>query len=289
MKPFLGIDLTTDKRNEKNNGDEFLVAVPSSAMTQAFERSAEKAEETLNSIQLPPALYIVQWICGIFALIVVSGVLKALDGDDGISFAQAYKNASWLFLLAGICLLIWGVLTLISIQKRKSILDSDDASHVFSSLDCIGDGIYSELSVPPDAKEIDILSFFYKIKNGNIKVCERDVQIAPYVNSAFKIFADSDKLYVANLEGKYAFPLSSLVSIHTVKKTISVLGWNKDEAFNKGIYKKYRLTADNYGCIHCKCYYILEIARGDELWGIYIPCYDLPIIEELTGLKADEQ
>jgi len=23
------------------------------------------------------------------------------------------------------------------------------------------------------------------------------------------------------------------------------------------------------------------------LWGIYIPCYELPVIEEITGLKAD--
>ena len=43
-----------------------------------------------------------------------------------------------------------------------------------------------------------------------------------------KIFSDENYLYIANLEGKYAFPLSSLVSIHTVKKRIRIAGWNKE-------------------------------------------------------------
>ena len=47
MKPFLGIDLTTDKKNEQFNGTEFLVMKPSSAMTQSFEQSSKKAEETI--------------------------------------------------------------------------------------------------------------------------------------------------------------------------------------------------------------------------------------------------
>ena len=37
MKPFLGIDLTTNKKNEKINGQEFLIQTPSSALTSFFE------------------------------------------------------------------------------------------------------------------------------------------------------------------------------------------------------------------------------------------------------------
>lgn len=43
MKPFLGIDLTTDKKNEQFNGTEFLVMKPSSAMAQSFEQSSKKS------------------------------------------------------------------------------------------------------------------------------------------------------------------------------------------------------------------------------------------------------
>ena len=48
MKPFLGIDLTTDKKNEQFNGTEFLVIKPSSAMTQSFEQSSKKQKKRSN-------------------------------------------------------------------------------------------------------------------------------------------------------------------------------------------------------------------------------------------------
>ena len=287
MKPFLGIDLTTDKKNEKFNGKEFLVAVPSSAMTQSYKRFSEKAEETIDKSKLPLPLRIVQGIFGIVSAIVILSLIKALTKNDNISIALAYKNAPWIFWIGGICLLAWGILKFISIRKVKATFGSEETKQTISSLDSIGNEIYSELSVPSDSKEIDILSFFYKIKNNEIKVCEKGLQIAPYFNPAFNIFTDSENLYIANFEGKYAFPLSSLVAIRTVNKHIQILGWNKDEDFNKGIYKQFKLTKDDYDCIHCKNYYILEINYNNELWGLYIPSYELPIFEELTGLKAD--
>jgi len=112
------------------------------------------------------------------------------------------------------------------------------------------------------------------------------LQIAPYDNPIFHVFADSENLYFANLEGKYAFPLSSIKAINTVKETIRILEWNKDEQYNKGIYKEYKLREDDYGCIHSKCYHVMEIEHNGELWGIYFPCYELPTFEQLTGLKA---
>ena len=33
--------------------------------------------------------------------------------------------------------------------------------------------IYDELDVPPDAQEVDVLTFFYKEKGGECKVCEK--------------------------------------------------------------------------------------------------------------------
>ena len=34
-------------------------------------------------------------------------------------------------------------------------------------------------------------------------------------------------------------------------------------------------------------YYILEVVHNTETYGIYIPCYELPVFEELTGLRAE--
>lgn len=288
MKPFLGIDLTDNKNNEKNNGDEFFVAKPTSAMTESYEQFSKKAYETIENAKLPLTLRIAQGICGFIAVIIVLGIVKAWIGHDDITIAQAYQNIPWLFWLGGICLSAWVILKLFSKKKEKETFANDNSNQVISGLNRIGDEIYTELSVPADSKEVDILSFFYKNKNGEIKVCEKGLQTAKYFNPCFNIFKDSENLYLANLEGKYAFPLPSFKAIRTVDKRIEIACWNKDEAYNKGYYKQFKLTEDNLGRIHFKRYHILEFIHENELWGIYIPSYELTIFEDLTGLKAEQ-
>lgn len=289
MKPFLGIDLTTNKKNEQMNGEEFLVAKPSSALTEHLERTTEDAQDTVEKSMLPLPFRIVQWICGIGGVIIIVSIVKALCDEDSVTISEAYQNASWLFWLGGLCLLIWGILKLISLRREKNTFESDEGIQAFSDFEKSCDAIYSELSVPTDSKEVDILSFYYKVKQGKIKVCEKGMQVAPYINPIYNIFTDSENLYLANLDGKYAFPLTSIKAIRRVKKTINILEWNKDEPHNKGYYKQFKLAEANYGEIICKCYYIMEIERGGETHGIYIPNYELPVFEELTGLKAQEE
>ena len=62
--------------------------------------------------------------------------------------------------------------------------------------------------------------------------------------------------------------------------------WHKEIPYNKGVYKQFHLSSDYYGCIHCNSYYILELANCGISYGIYIPCYDIFILEKFTGLKA---
>ncbi len=286
MKPFLGIDLTEDKKNEKTNGKEFLTQKPSSAMTEALERSGEKAVEKIKKSQLPLPVRIVQLVCTVAAGFILVSVLNLLFDEDSVSLAQAYRNAPWLFWVGGICAVIFLVITLIGFIKSKKVLSDEGSTEVFADFESTCNALYTELCVPSEAKDTDILSFNYKIKDGNIKPCEKAFQSAMYFNPIYKIFADSENLYLADLEGKYAFPLSSLKAIRTVKKHITVESWNKDESFKKGGYKQYKITEDNDG-IHLKSYHILELEYGGEQWGIYFPCYELPTFEELTGLKAE--
>ena len=85
MKPFLGIDLTLNKKNDQFNGNEFLVQKPSSALSESLEASTDKAEKTIEKAKLPLPLRIVQFISGISALILASGILKA-----DVSLAEGY-------------------------------------------------------------------------------------------------------------------------------------------------------------------------------------------------------
>ena len=281
MKPFLGIDLTTNKKNKQQIGDEFLIQQPSLALSESLDSSFEHADETIEKSKIPLPFRIVQYVSGFAALLIVSGIMRA-----DVSFAEGYQNAPGLFWAAPICAVIWLLLWLWSRQKSKTVLGEDESTLAFSNLDNSAAAVFEDLSVPDSAKDVDILSFFYKLKDGNIKVVTKGTQTAQCFNPAFEIFSDTENLYLANLEGKYAFPLNSITTIHTIKKRISIIGWNKEEPFNKGVYKPYKLTANNYGSVFCKCYHILEINYQGETYGIYFPSYELPVFEEVTGLKA---
>lgn len=284
MKPFLGIDLTTDKKNEQLNGSEFIVAKPSEEMTRALEKSLDGADEVYEKATLPIAVRIVKWICGAVGGFVGVCFIRALED---ISIKEAYQNATEFVWVGGACILVWLILEFLSRKKAKTVMETDKSSHTFSRLESVSDAVFTELAVPADAKDVDILSFFYKVKEGEIKVHEKGLQIAQYYNFNYKIFADSENFYMANLEEKYAFPLSSLRAIHTVKKRIILYSWNKEEKHNKGVYKQYKLDIGEGGEIHCKNFHILEFEHNGELWGVYFPAYELPAFEEITGLKAE--
>ena len=101
MKPFLGIDLTTNKKNEQINGEEFVVARPDLSLTQSLESSSENVEETIEKSKLPLPIRIGHWICGAVGALVAIGIIKALGGEDSVTLSEAYQNASWLFWLGG--------------------------------------------------------------------------------------------------------------------------------------------------------------------------------------------
>lgn len=281
MRPFLGIDISTDKKNTQVNGHEFLVQTPSPLLSNQLDNSFIQANDTIKKSTLPLPFRITQYVCGFIALFLIGGILSA-----DVSLAQGYQNAPWLFMVAGIALILWLSLFLTGRAKAKTVLKTDESTKTFSDLNKASDLIYAELNVPANAQTVDVLSFFYIEKNGAIKVQEKALQFAQYFNPEFKAFSDANNLYLVNLDGKYAFPISSITAIHTVKKRIRIMQWNKDERLNRGYYKQFKLTSDNYGCVHCKYYHILEINHHGESFGIYIPPYELPVFETLTGLTS---
>ena len=42
MKPFLGIDITTNRKNERLNGNEFLILKPSEILSQTLAKTTGK-------------------------------------------------------------------------------------------------------------------------------------------------------------------------------------------------------------------------------------------------------
>ena len=288
MKPFLGIDLTENKHNTAINGKEFMVTHTTAAVAASVEENSAQIEEKMAASKLPLPLRAAQWICGIGGAIIIAGIVRATTGTDSVTWAQAYANASWLFWVGGAAVLIWLVLWLCASHKEKRVLGSDESAQIMENMVAIEQAARADLGVPESAREVDVLSFFYKEKNGEIKVQEKGFQLFSHFNPIFYAYTEGENLCLTNLEIKCAFPLSSLRAIRTVKKAVRTESWNKDEGFDEGTYKPYKLSADQYGCIHSKPHYVLELERDGERWGVYFPKYELEIFEQLTGLKAEE-
>lgn len=78
MKPFLGVDITSDKNNDKINGEEFIVAKPSALMSDAMEKSIENIDNLQEKAKLPLPVRIVHWICGAVGFFFVMLLIEAL-------------------------------------------------------------------------------------------------------------------------------------------------------------------------------------------------------------------
>ena len=281
MKPIFGTDLTTDKRNEKDNSAVFVAQTPSAAMAGALEGSKARAAETLKKSQLPKGLGILKKWVGFAALLIVLSIFRAFTKNLGeLSFETAYENAGWLFWLAGGCILVWLALALWSKRRSQTVLGQEESTQALIHLENTVKAVYNELGVPENARDVDVLKFFYKVKKRETKVWEKAMKIGWCYNFEFKLFADSENIYLASRRNKYAFPLSCIKGIRTVEKRISMIGWNKEESFDRGIYKPYKMVAGGTGRIYCKQYCILELEYQGETYGLYFPAYELSAFQE---------
>ncbi|MFR6157082.1 MAG: hypothetical protein ACLUI7_07840, partial [Coprococcus sp.] len=207
MKPFLGIDITTNRKNERLNGNEFLILKPSEILSQTLAKTTKQKDVIIQKSKMPLLLRIIKSICLFLAFICVSALLRAR-----VFLAEAYHNAPWVFWLLPICVILFVLLTICEKVKSHHVLDTDENQHALATHDRVMKDILAELAVPDNAKNVDVLSCYYTERNGKIKAIEKGLQVHQFSNLIFKAYRDNENLYLTNCNGKYAFPLSSLSS-----------------------------------------------------------------------------
>lgn len=287
MKPFIGIDITEKKNNEEINGKEFVVQTTTPAMLDAYNKATDDMGDFCKKVKLPKLYQIAQKLVGVVAVGITAGFTRTVLNNDGLkAVAKIYENAAWAIWLGVACWIAFGLMTYFGRKKMKAAAESEEYNHIKIKTESLSNTIYSELGVPPQAPYVDVLNFQYKIKDGKLKPKGKDAKTVPFVNIIFKIHTDGQKLYLTDLESKYAFELSELKGIKVIKERGFIPSWNKDEPYDKGEYKQYKIVTNNIG-LYFKNYCILELEHNGEPWSIYFPNYELPIFEKLTGLKAE--
>ena len=279
IKPIFCIDVTSDKKNEVLNGSEFITQTASKQKVEEFDSKQEELQETINKSKLPSWLRIVESLLFLYFVMVFAASARA-------GLETALKNAPALVISGAVCGVIGLLLFITAKIKEKKVLKEENVEETSQKINEEFISIHEELNVPNDASDIDILSFKYKIKKGEIKPCTTGIQTTPYVNVCVKIYTTEDEVHIADVENVYSFKKSAIKLITTVDKRISIPMWNKDEDPRKGIFKQYKMTLNNMGDIFFKPYHILEIDHENQIFGLYFPCYELETIEKLTGIKA---
>lgn len=289
MKPFGCIDITSNKKNERINGAEFIVESTSSGQTAALERATEQAEGLAKKARLPLPLRIVEWVTALLGLTLIIGFIRAIDeSEGGLSLSEALENAYGVLVVGGISLLIAVILYLADLRLKKKVGQGSEFEQAASKLEGITANIGDELGIPENAVGVDLLTFCYIEKKGKISPKNMNWKGERYSNPEMKLFCEGDRLCLADLEHKYAIERTSLRAIRTVKKRIVLTNWNKDTHPCEGRFKVYKMAYDaRYNQIGLKPYHILEFEQNGEAWGIYFPCYELPAFEAMTGLKAE--
>ena len=280
MIPLFCTDITSDKSNEIFNGAEFISRTSQKQRMQEYESKQEDVEKSIEKTKFPLLLRIIKSVCGFLFLIIFLACIKA-------GFREALQNAPFLVIGGFLGGAIWLVLHLLSSKKEKRVLEEENVEQHLEELDQDLALLYTELGIPEDAQNVDVLVFRYKIKNGEIRPHVSFLQSTPYGNADLKIYATDEHVHIADLESVYSIPKAALKGITRVSKRISVPSWNKEEGPNEGSYKSYKMTENN-GLVYFKPYYILNVAQDGRLYGVYFPCYELETFERITGLSAEE-
>ena len=104
-------------------------------------------------------------------------------------------------------------------------------------------------------------------------------------------YKDGDLLCVADYNDVYSIPISAFTSIEKIERSVTILGWSKDEGFDSEVYAEYGMTETEEGFISLPYYYSARIAIENEdgeaeEFELLIPPYEYKAFSDLCGLNA---
>lgn len=285
MKPLFCIDITSNKKNDRFNGENFEVATPSRELSENLEKSREGIMETTKKADMPIWLYLIKLFCGtIGAIIAIDAFFIGID--DG--FITVFNRAPLLIISGFAMLIVFAIIQFGGNKKKEKVFKEENLEENIKRFEILNEAVYNDMGVPTFADHVDIIQFRYRVKNGKIIPYAPGMSITPYLNFVFRVYTDGDALMIACDDSLLKFNKSELKRISTVKKTTPLLHWTKDEPIKHEKFKPYKLSLNQDGNIIIRKYHILELVREGETYGIYFPSYELPVFERLTGLSAEK-
>ena len=283
MKNVFGVLCEKGKEERRYDGERFVVRKADSRLNDELESFLDEALDVEDEATLPCGLSILKWIAE-FGTFLLVAVLIRNWGE--VSFAQMFSNSPAIIIGGAVCALVWLSLFFYEKFRFKKADKSGAIEKINSKADKMVLQCEEELGIPHDAPGVDIFSFEYKEKNGKDKIKERFGGM--YSNHEMRLFKEDDNLCLADFTDVYAFSLDGFKKLVHKKKRASFDDWNKEEEYNKGEYKQYKIRINDYGTYFCK-YYALQYADVFGEYEIFFPEYELKHFEQILNLPIEEE
>lgn len=266
---------------DKFDGSEFIIKKVSAQSSEKLDSIEESKDEHSKKMSLPLPLTLLKYLALFAGMITVVSVLRA-----EVTVSQAFANAPFIFYISGIGWVIYAILQLAEWLKKKKHIASDSFAEYVEEAQKHATASKQELGIPQSAPSVDVFCFAYKYNKKNEQVqAKSDFKYLPL---ELYIFQDAQKLYLADITTVFAFDKKDFVNIEKIEKRTTFNGWNKEEAINSAKYKKYKLTANQYGTVFCKYYYSLQISSNSKLYEILIPPYEIATFASIIGKNYAE-
>ncbi len=281
MKVLFGVNITDNSKNEKEDGECFIVRKVPESLIDDYEPDENEPKEDKAK----------QWkvkIFNIFAVCVLGAGLLGLSipfDDESLSAAiikdKIAESPLWFVISAVIAVL--GVLLVIKGNRMENTYYEINEKEAEEEIDELDRKCYEFLGVPEGAYSFEVLSLCYKTEQGQV-VFEQNSAIG-FSNPELKAFTDRGYLYLADTESLYEIRPDTLGEIQKHNGKISILCWHKNIKYNKGEFQKYNIRKKGLLKYTMDTYYSYNFAVNGELYKMYFPPYELETVLKATGAK----
>ena len=284
MKPIFCTDITVDKNNTEINGTEFITASVSEQKRAEMDARADELQKIINQARVPSWMVTLRSIAGFASLIMAMKVFQVIleKGFTAIFAADQIMGTTICFGAVA----IWFYMDRLGRMKVKKMENDPELKAKNNALEIEIALMMHEMGVPTSAKPMDVLVFNYKTKDGVPQPVSPAMLPQIYMNFECKAFSKDNCICIADSENVYTFEKNDVKMLRQVNSRTTVYSWNKQEEPTSSKYAMYGVSLNKMGMATTSSYYIVEIEKDGETFGLYVPSYEAEALREVFGFDA---
>ena len=284
MKPIFCTDITVDKHNTTINGTEFITSSVSEEKRADLDARADELQNLINQAKTPGWMVTLRSVAGFGSLIMAMNLFQ-IAMEKGLSALFAADQIMGTSICLG-AVALWFYLDRVGKMRYKKVENNPELKAKNNALEIEIAMVMHEMGVPANAKAMDVLVFNYKTKDGKVEPVSPAMLPQIYMNFECKAFADGDSISIADSENVYTFNKSDIKMLRVVDAKSTVYSWNKQEEPTSSKYAMYGVSLNKMGMATTSSYYVVEIEKDGETFGLYVPSYEAEILREVFGFDS---